>query len=1046
MLKKILTKVFGDQHDRALKKVQPILSQVLSVYKTLSSKSDDEIRNRVIDIKEEIQSSIKPYQEEIEETHKNYIQEPDEDKKETIGDKLDDQKKKLKDHIQNTLDNYLPEVYAIVKDTCRRLVGHKYRVRDSEETWHMVPFDVQIIGGIALHQGFIAEMATGEGKTLVATFPLFLNALTGRGVHLITVNDYLAQRDSEWMKPIFEFHGINVGCIVNGMRVDVKQEAYNCDITYGTNSEFGFDYLRDNMARSKEELVQRDLFFCIIDEVDSVLIDEARTPLIISGPVAESKNFYPELKPYISKLVNAQNMMANRFVSDAKKLIDSGDWDPMEVGEILLKVKRAAPKNKQLMKLTKDSDVKKSIQDVEGYYLRDKKMHVLDEELFYVIDEHAHSADLCEKGQNELHRYDQNLFVVEQLDDMLEEVDRQENLPDQDKAELKEEATQRFLDKSEKLHNISQLLRSYSLFEKDVDYVVQDNKVMIVDEFTGRLMPGRRFSEGLHQALEAKEGVKIEGATQTLATITYQNLFRMYDKLAGMTGTAITEEAEFVEIYNLPCMLIPTNLPITRIDYNDVILMTKLEKYKAIIEEIEYWHERKKPVLVGTVSVDVSETLSRLLSRKNIKHNVLNAKQHEKEADVVKNAGQPGAVTIATNMAGRGTDIKLGETVITQNKKDYLKATDKISEEFPFGQPIDGLHVIGTERHESRRIDRQLRGRAGRQGDPGTSRFYLSLEDDLMRLFGSEKIAPMLKKFGFQEGEKITHTWMTSTVEKAQKRVEGHNFNIRKQLIKYDEVMNQQREVIYNFRRNVLKGYDLKNIILEMIRDTIDNIAMSLTAKTTYEEEWDITKLYQWINHNLNLTMDPLSTDGLSHEGLSDKMQEFLITEYDKREEQLTSEIMRKIEHRSLLDVVDSEWRDHLHEMDLLKDGIGMRAYANKDPLIEFKKESFKLFETLIARIYENVTKKVYTTYIVSSREQLESLLKGVSTSHANITAYSTRPLDQPAQETHTNQQSDPPPKVAPRRVDQKVGRNDPCPCGSGKKFKKCCGAVSSQD
>lgn len=1038
MLNNILKKIFGDKTSRDLKRVEPILERIKEIYPTFESKSDDEIRSRISEIREELGTYLAPFIEELNELQTQYENEADDREKEHTENEIDRQTEELKKIRQKALDEYLPEVYAIVKDTCRRLIGTEYEVRGNTETWFMVPFDVQLIGGIILHEGMISEMATGEGKTLVATLPLFLNALTGLGVHLITVNDYLAQRDSEWMRPIFDFHNITVGVITTGMDFIQRKEAYSCDITYGTNSEFGFDYLRDNMATNSDQLVQRNLFYAIIDEVDSVLIDEARTPLIISGPVAESKNFYPELKPQIVKLVNAQTGMINRLITETRKMMESESPNWEEIARNLLLVQRGAPKNKALQKILKESEIKRLVNDLEGVYIRDKKMHTLDEDLFYVIDEKGNSADLSEKGRTDLSKNDPDLFLVEQLNDLLMEVEKDESLNFEQIAKKKEEITSNFMDKNEKLHNISQLLKSYSLFEKDVDYVVMNNQVIIVDEFTGRMMPGRRFSDGLHQALEAKEGVKIEGATQTLATITLQNYFRMYDKIAGMTGTAITEEGEFMEIYKLPVVAIPTNLPVTRADYDDLIYLSKKEKYEAIIAEISYWHERKKPVLVGTVSVEVSEVLSRLLNRRNIPHNVLNAKYHEKEADIIKNAGQPGSVTIATNMAGRGTDIKLGSGVISLEQEKYRKMKPGVSEGKPYGDPEDGLHVIGTERHESRRIDRQLRGRSGRQGDPGTSRFYLSLEDDLMRLFGSDRIAPMMSKMGLKEGDAITHPWMTNAVEKAQKRVEGHNFEIRKQLLKYDEVMNQQREVIYKYRRNVLKGVNLKYEITEMIRESTKRMIDLYINPEEYSEGWEVEKIAQWLrsNYNLNVTVDDLFSENMKFETLLATVEGYVLDAYQKREEEIGEENLRKVERLSLLQVVDNQWRDHLHEMDLLKEGVGFRAYANKDPLIEYKKESFELFQNLITNIQDGVAKRVFTVQFITSRQQYENFLKNIQMSHSDISAYNFQSADMQAEREESDL-----PKIQPRRVEVKVGRNDPCPCGSGKKYKKCCGA-----
>nr|HPR17710.1 preprotein translocase subunit SecA [Candidatus Cloacimonadota bacterium] len=824
------------------------------------------------------------------------------------------------------------------------------------------------------------------------------------------------------------------------MANESRKAAYDKDVTYGTNSEFGFDYLRDNMAVHSSQLVQRKHQYAIVDEVDSVLIDEARTPLIISGPVQESKNFFKELRPTIQKLVNAQNALVIRYLREIREFMEQEPFNEEEVGRRLLLVMRAAPRNKSFLKMMKEPELKKMVTDYEGYYLRDKKMHLIDEELFYVVEEKQNSCELSEKGNDLVAQKEPNLFVVEQLDDMIEAVESDETLSFAEKTKKKEEQTSLFMDKSEKLHNIKQLLRAYTLFEKEIDYVVMENKVIIVDQFTGRMMPGRRFSDGLHQALEAKENTTIEEATQTFATITLQNYFRMYEKLAGMTGTAVTEEAEFVEIYKLPVMEIPTNLPITRVDHDDRIYLTKNEKYKAIIDEIEYWHNMNKPVLVGTITVEVSETLSRLLRRRNIQHHVLNAKHHEQEAEIVKLAGEPGAVTIATNMAGRGTDIKLGAGVVSSSKEEYLDSGKKITEENPYGLPLDGLHVIGTERHESRRIDRQLRGRAGRQGDPGTSRFYLSLEDDLMRLFGSERIGPMMMKFGLKEGEAITHPWMTKTVETAQKRVETFNFESRKQLLQYDEVMNQQREVIYKYRRNVLKGYDLKLEIIEMIKDALFEMLDEFIGEEKYSENWPLEDICRWVLQNFNVLIkkEELYSDHLTFDNLQEDLETLVLKAYDMREQQLTSEQMREIERRVLLSVVDELWRDHLHEMDLLKEGIGFRAYAQKDPLIEYKKESYVLFEKLVANINRTVAKKVFTTYIVRP-ENIQDFLKLARQQHASQSAFNAP--QPPAAHTQTNQGEQP--KLQPRVVDNKIGRNDPCPCGSGKKYKKCCGRLT---
>jgi len=1054
MLEKILRKVFGDKNTRDLNKYIPQVQLINQIYEGLAQYDDDQLRERVAEIKQEIAEKLSDLREKLEELEIRYREEEDEAERNRIDIQIDETKKALKTLTKSTLDDYLPEVYAIVKDTCRRLVGKTFMVRGHEVVWDMVPFDVQLIGAMVLHDGKIAEMATGEGKTLVATMPLFLNALVGRGAHLVTVNDYLAARDAEWMSPIFNFHNLTVGCITTDMDFDSRKKAYQSDVTYGMNSEFGFDYLRDNMAVIPEQLVQRDFYYAIVDEVDSILIDEARTPLIISGPIAQDKNFYQELRPQINQLVQAQNTLVQKVLSDIREDLreDNPNSDIERLGRNLLLVQRAAPRNKAFTKIMQDPKLKKLVNDVEGIYLRDKKLPELDDNLYYVVDEHQNTVDLCEKGRDFLSKHDKNLFLVESLDEILNSIDEDESLTEEEKLKKKARETNRFMDKSEKLHNINQLLKAYTLFEKDVEYVVVDNRVVIVDEFTGRLMPGRRYSDGLHQALEAKENVEIEAGTQTFATITLQNYFRKYERLAGMTGTAATEEAEFVEIYNLPVITIPTNVPVTRIDHEDVIYMTKNEKYQALIDEVIYWHNLNKPVLVGTVSVEVSETISRMLKRRNIPHNVLNARQHQREAEIIALAGQPGAVTIATNMAGRGTDIKLGLGVVTKSIEEYRGIDPSITPEYPYGLPLDGLHVIGSERHESRRIDRQLRGRAGRQGDPGTSRFYLSLEDDLLRLFGSERIAPMMTRMGMKPGDAIRHPWMTKTVERAQKRVEENNFEIRRNLLKYDEVMNQQREVIYSYRRSVLKGYSLKREVQEMIEETIDRIISENISFDSSPDEWNLARLTQWFKSALNVAIEPedLESDHLSEPLLRNTLKELILQAYEKKEEQVGSESMREIERRCLLEVVDEEWRDHLHEMDLLKEGVYLRAYAEKDPLIEYKRESFKLFQNLISRIQENVTKKVFTTYILT-QEQVQNMMKDSKLQHENVSAFLKSQELRPGQQNMSEPPNFSEPdsgivKQKPIRVAQHVGRNDPCPCGSGKKYKKCCGRFENDE
>ncbi|MBS3741162.1 MAG: preprotein translocase subunit SecA [Candidatus Cloacimonetes bacterium] len=1054
MLHKLLTKIFGTEFQRELKKIQPLVDGINQNYEKFHELSDDELKAKTEEFKSRINKHIEFNKNRLHELEKQYEETEVEAEKDRLSHEIDRAKDKLNDSTREILDELLTEAFAVVKETCRRLVGEKWNVRGQETEWDMIPYDVQIIGGIVMYQGKVAEMKTGEGKTLAATMPLYLYALAGKGAHLVTVNDYLAQRDAEWMGKIYKYLGLSVGCIHGDMDPQQRKEQYGSDITYGTNNEFGFDYLRDNMAISPEGLVQREYFYCIVDEVDSILIDEARTPLIISGAVEDSKNYYRELNPQIRKLVNKQTILANRLLKDIKKINEDGidKENEFEFGEKLLTVKRAAPKSKKFLKLIKDGNNKKIMQDVEGQYIREKKLHLVDEDLYYSIDESTRSADLTDKGQEELSKYDESLFIMPDLDEAIEEIDADDSISLTEKQNKKKKVQDEFLEKNEKLHNIKQMLVAYSLYEKDVDYIVKDDSVVIVDQFTGRLMPGRRFSEGLHQALEAKEMVKIQQATQTLATITLQNYFRMYNSLAGMTGTAVTEAGEFKEIYDLAVVEIPTNEPVRRIDHDDLIYRTKREKYNAIINEIEHWHSQKRPVLVGTISVEVSEVISRLLKRKGIPHEVLNAKHHQKEAEIVAYAGQPGSVTIATNMAGRGTDIKLGKGVVKcdkciieceencdeAGKNAPADPKDCIKEEVPCG-----LHIMGTERHESRRIDRQLRGRSGRQGDPGSSRFYLSLEDDLMRIFGSDRIAGLMAKMGLEDGEAIKHPWMTKAVENAQKRVEGHNFEIRKQLLKYDDVMNQQREVIYNYREKVLKGENLRAEILEMIEDTVANHVTSAVGNIEYEEAWPVEDIYKWFENELHIELEyPEVEDNIKNEqDLIYHLYKQLLEFYKSKEEDF-EEQQRALERYSVLKVVDAQWKDHLYNMDRLKEGISLRAYGQKDPLIEYKKESFELFMDLTDKIKEEVVKNVFTLYPeIFYRVQQD--VKDVQLSHKGKTAFEEESSEKPAPEQQSGgpnkQQASSNNKPQPRRV-EKVGRNDPCPCGSGKKYKHCCG------
>ncbi|MDZ7268530.1 MAG: preprotein translocase subunit SecA [candidate division KSB1 bacterium] len=1053
----LLTKLFGNKHERDIKRLQPIVAEINRIYATLHDLSDDALRAKTQAFRQRLQEATQEVAAEIAQLQallrgedspaangKEGASEHGYRTMEEIRDRLAEAEEEERELLRETLDELLPEAYAVVKETCRRLCGKSWKVVGQETEWNMVPFDVQLIGGIVLHQGKIAEMATGEGKTLVATMPLYLNALAGKGVHLVTVNDYLAQRDCEWMGEIFKFLGLKAAYITNQMNAPQRQEAYRADITYGTNNEFGFDYLRDNMAIRPEDQVQRGHYFAIVDEVDSVLIDEARTPLIISGQVEHAGNEqYAAMKPRVERLVQAQNQLVTQLVSEAEKLLATGDKkDEYEAGIRLLRAERGAPKNKRFMKALQETGVKKLIRQVESDFLRDKRMHEIDEELFYAIDEKQHTIDLTEKGREFLSPNEPEMFVLPDLGERIHEINQREDLTVAQKEEAKAKLQEEYATKSERVHSISQLLRAYSLYERDVEYVVNDGKVIIVDEFTGRLMPGRRYSDGLHQAIEAKEGVRVGEETQTLATITLQNYFRMYHKLAGMTGTAETEAAEFYEIYKLDVVVIPTNERVRRIDYEDQIYKTRREKYNAVINEIAELYAKRRPVLVGTISVEVSETLSRMLKRRGIPHQVLNAKYHEQEANIVKRAGEPGAVTIATNMAGRGTDIKLGRGVVAhpncalvQPKPNQepcpLLAEYKCHENVPCG-----LHIIGTERHESRRIDRQLRGRSGRQGDPGSSRFYLSLEDDLMRLFGSERIAAVMDRLGVQEGEVITHRMVTRSIERAQKRVEAHNFSIRKHLLEYDDVMNQQREVVYDRRGNALRGENLREEILDIIRSYVSD-KVALYATGDHAEDWDWESLQNAMQKTF-LTAIPAelrSQPGLGREELGAALTRLAVEAYERKEAMLTPKLMRQLERFAMLRAIDEKWREHLYEMDQLKEGIGLRAYGQKDPLIEYKSEGFRMFKEMLAAIDEQVLEFIIKAQVAEPPPLRRRMPPRMTTVHhaTEGMGFASRAGTPPAAQAAG--------KPQPIVVEQKVGRNDPCPCGSGKKYKKCHGA-----
>jgi preprotein translocase subunit SecA len=1013
MLKTIARKILGTKHGREIKKLRPIVEEINRCFEGYSGLSDEELRG-----------------------------------------KTDEFRSRIRDG--ETLDDILPEAYAAVKDACRRLLGKKIEVTDQEIEWDMVPFDVQLIGGIVLHQGKITEMATGEGKTLVATMPLYLNALEGKGAHLVTVNDYLAKRDSQWMGAIYEFLGLTIGCIQHDMSPPERREAYNCDITYGTNNEFGFDYLRDNMALRLEDRVQRGHHYAIVDEVDSVLIDEARTPLIISGPVGESgTKRYSELKPLVDSLSRAQKQLVSKLLAMAEEDLEAGK--EYEAGIKLFQASRGMPKNKRLLKILKEPGMKKLIQRVEADFMREKRLHELDEDLYFYMDEKGRNVNLSDKGREHLSPRDKDLFVIPDLGEGFHEIESNEGFSAEEKRKRKAALEEDYVEKSEKIHIISQLLKAYILFEKDVEYVLQDGKVVIVDEFTGRLMPGRRYSDGLHQAIEAKEGVRVEGETQTLATITLQNFFRLYDKLAGMTGTAETEENEFYEIYKLEVIVIPTNRPVRRIDFDDVIYKTRREKYNAIINEIEREHKRGRPILVGTVSVEVSETLSRMLKRRGIRHHVLNAKHHQKEAEIVSRAGQPGSVTIATNMAGRGTDIKLGPGVvrcsgcILYHEKDYIKVEnpgdnipDGEDESFCENEMPCGLHIIGTERHESRRIDRQLRGRSARQGDPGSSRFFLSLEDDLMRLFGSERIAGVMDKLGAEEGEPIIHHLVTRSIGRAQKKVEAHNFEIRKHLLEYDDVMNKQREVIYDQRLFALEGQDLKGQVLEMIEESFEARVDQFADPKAYPDEWDLKGLSADLRSNflINLPVDGLDLNELTHEGLKEMVREVAARAFEERLQTWEEEYRDPILQRILLAVIDDRWKEHLYDIDHLKSGISFMAYGQKDPLIEYKQEAYRMFVDLLDEIKKQVATLFFRARFMPQERVARRETHGVEARHASpISAYAGAAIGAGSSQVRATAgaaEEGGPKKPVVRG--EKIGRNDPCPCGSGLKYKKCCG------
>ena len=1097
---KVLGKILGNKSERDIKEITPVVNSILEEYARITKLSNDDLRAESAKLKQIIAERVKPEEDEIA-ALKVEVEEVDIQDTEKIYERIDKLEEKIDEKLEEVLNEILPVAFAVVKDTARRFVeNEKVEVtagdfdrnlaakRDSIEikgekavwnntwvaggnptTWNMIHYDVQLIGGVVLHRGNIAEMATGEGKTLVATLPVFLNALTGKGVHVVTVNDYLSKRDAEWMGPIYEFHGLTVDCIDKHQpNSEARRNAYNADVTFGTNNEFGFDYLRDNMAINPEDLVQRKHQYAIVDEVDSVLIDDARTPLIISGPVPKGENQqFEELKSYVERLYKAQRDLVNRIFIDAKRLLTKPDAtadEKKEGGLLLLRAHKGLPKNKSIIKFLSEEGMKAVMQKTENLYMQEneKNMHIVTDPLYFVIEEKQNAVELTDKGIDLLSQGldDPNFFILPDMGSMIAELDNSGMDPEK-LQEAKDKLLQDYAIKSERVHTINQLFKAYTMFEKDVEYVVIDNKVKIVDEQTGRIMEGRRYSDGLHQAIEAKENVKVEAATQTFATITLQNYFRMYHKLAGMTGTAETEAGEFWDIYKLEVVVIPTNRPVIRHDRQDLVYKTKREKYNAVIDEIVKLHEAGRPVLVGTTSVEISELLSRMLKIKGIRHNVLNAKLHAREADIVAEAGQSGTVTIATNMAGRGTDIKL---------------TDKV-------KAAGGLAIIGTERHDSRRVDRQLRGRSGRQGDPGSSQFYVSLEDDLMRLFGSERISGIMDKLGLEEGEVIQHSMISKSIERAQKKVEENNFGIRKRLLEYDDVMNSQREVIYKRRRHALFGERLEVDVLNMMYDAVEELVnvyhgsdqfedfnlelmrlLSLESPVNEEEFKRISandiiqRIYDKMISGYNRKVENISKQAYPviknvYETkkevytnivvpISDGKRIFqIVCNLEKAYLNKGKELVKSYQKQIVLNTIDEGWKEQLREMDDLKQSVQNATYEQKDPILIYKLESFNLFKDLI----NNVNKQVVSTLMKGQIpiQNPDQVRQAEARKRMDMSRYRTQKSDAEDSDnpmaganTQTQERS----KPQPVTVEKRVGRNDPCPCGSGKKYKQCHG------
>ena len=1083
----VFKKIFGTKADRDMKAIKPTLDKVLEAYKGIDKLSDDELRERCQGLKDKIQAAIAEDENRIAEIKAELEKEIPLKQKEALATEQDKLVKKVDETIEKVLDEILPEAFAIMKSTARRFKENEViRVKatdfdrdlsatkefvtiegdyavwqnhwmagGNEVTWDMVHYDVQLIGGIVLHQGKIAEMATGEGKTLVATLPVFLNALAGKGVHVVTVNDYLSKRDSEWMGPLYMFHGLSVDCIDKHQPNSAqRKKAYACNITFGTNNEFGFDYLRDNMATSMKDLVQKKHHFAIVDEVDSVLIDDARTPLIISGPVPKGEDQqFMEYKPLVERLYSSQKTLVNQLLNEAKRLI--ADGNEKDGGLLLFRAYKGYPKYKPLIKFLSEPGMKQLLQKVENYYMQDneREMHIVTDELFFVINEKQHSVDMTDKGRDLItgNLEDTNFFVLPDVGAAVAEVQKSD-LSAEEKQVKKDEILADFALKSERVHTVNQLLKAYTMFDKEIDYIIQDGKIKIVDEQTGRIMEGRRWSDGLHQAVEAKENVKVEAATQTFATITLQNYFRMYHKLAGMTGTAETEAGEFWSIYKLDVVVIPTNRPIARIDNNDLIYKTKKAKFDAVINMVVDLTKQGRPVLVGTTDVETSELLSRMLRLRGIQHQVLNAKQHAREAEVVRHAGEPGTVTIATNMAGRGTDIKL---------PDEVKAAG-------------GLAIIGTERHDSRRVDRQLRGRSGRQGDPGSSVFFISLEDKLMRLFGSEKIAGVVDRLGMEENEALEAPMLNSSIERAQKKVEENNFGIRKRLLEYDDVMNSQREVIYTKRRNALSGERVEIDVMNMMQDTAqilversegmdyesfsELVMTSLSIDLGFDEEYynkanakDMTeKLHEHMLEAYERRMDtmlqkayPIIKEVYEKQAaiyqniaipISDgRKMMTLSVDLKKAYESEGKEIARALSKSITLWQIDDKWKEHLRDMDDLKQSVQNATYEQKDPLLIYKFESFNLFSQMLEELNKHVLSFLLRAFIP---------LRDASEAKAPAPQQPRRNDMEQMQTSRTDLVTNggEPKSKMPVHVEKQVGRNDPCPCGSGKKFKNCHG------